>query len=186
VHLAANSLSNSLHCKENGLKLISADTIQLRHFIIALDYFDEFLSHILWIGGVVVFCAAILYGQVKGLHRFGKVVEYNKIGVLGTLICVVFGMGYGVVFWAHNIEGNTVLIGLPFSIFVIGWIWHHRKLLQISPISVMWFTSHICTLLLFVFWYVQWGGFPEFSQLPEGTDNFIRSFYASTNQKVEL
>lgn len=181
VHLAANSLSNTCH-KNDGLSSLAEGSIQMDHFAQALDWFDEFISHWLWIGGIMLFCLSILYSQAKALHRHGRVVKYFQLRWYESIACAVFGVVYGVIFWAHNIEGGTVILGLPMSLAVTWWLWARRhSLLTVSPIAVTYFVSHGVTAALLVFWFVLWGGFPEFSHLPQGS-NWIASFFATAGR----
>ena len=182
IHLAANSLSNTCH-SANGIKSLCEGSPQLQQYIAALDWFDELVSHILWIGGIMLFCVALLRTQVLSVSKHGNVIKYAGISFFQGILFVLFGLVYGVLFACHNIEGGTVAMGLPFCVAIVGYLmtWK-RELVSVSPISLLFLVSHIFTLALFFIWYWMWGGFPEFSQLKGG----IGSFYATTLHKTEL
>jgi hypothetical protein len=181
VHLAANSLSNTCHA-EGGLKRLCEGSTELKHYVAALDLFDELVSHVLWIGGIMLFCVALLAAQSAILRRHGTLVRYESIGYASGVVYCVYGAIYGVLFACHNIEGGTVAMGLPFALAIVAFLGRHR-MLKVSPVALIFFVSHLVTIALLVSWYIMWGGFPEFSQLPKERNNWIGSFYATTQQK---
>lgn len=178
---------------------------EINRYIAALDLFDELISHILWIGvskqknlcfgtevwfslfmkqGIILFCVALLRSQVLTLSKHGSVIKYQRISFLGGVVYTLFGLVYGVLFACHNIEGGTVLMGLPFCVLIVLYLAGlKRELIVVSPIAFLFFVSHVFTLALLLAYYNMFGGFPEFSQLKGST---IGSFYATTNHKQEL
>ncbi len=131
----------------------------------------------------MLFCVALLTIQFANLKRHGSVVKFESLSFFSVIICIIFGAIYGTLFACHNIEGGTVAMGLPFSVAIFAQLFRQKKLLAIAPIAVVFFVGHLVTLALLISWYLIWGGFPEFSQLPESNGNWIASFYATANHK---
>ena len=186
VHLAANSLSNTCFAR-NGISSVAEGSTELAHFAQALDWFDELVSHWLWISGIVIFAISILYSQISALQLHGKVVRYEETSIFTKILCALYGTVYGVIFWAHNIEGGTVFLGLPLSVFIVAWLGKRRdSLLAVSPIAVLFLVSHVVTTLLLVGWFFMWGGFPEFSHLPKDQNNWIASWYKTSGEQKAI
>jgi len=188
IHLSSNSLSNLFH----KLKLDSAPGSET--YMAALDLYDEFLSHILWVSGLCTFAFCIMRTQAvlpsTNAHFSGRqtpsLAHWRRLTVVEVLVCCLLATVYGVLFACHNIEGATAFIGAPFSVFLLLYIFKNGHLLRISRITVFFLASHLITLLIFVSWYyLNDYTFPEFSALRE--KNFINQFYAnSASNKVEL
>jgi hypothetical protein len=156
-------------------------------YIAALDLFDELISHILWIGGIILFCVALIRLQVASFSRHGSLVKYAKVSLAGIILFSIFGIIYGVLFACHNIEGfrikekkqifflffyffyfegGTVMMGLPFSVLLVLYLTtFNLSLVRTSPLALLFFVSHIITIVLLLIWFAMWGSFPEFSQL---------------------
>jgi hypothetical protein len=64
-----------------------------------------------------------------------------------------------------TIEGQTVWMGLPFTLLVtlFGLIWGRKKLGQ-QPVLAFFFVACAVALLLYAGWGLYWSGFPEFSE----------------------
>eukprot|EP00761_Pharyngomonas_kirbyi_P010439 gb/GECH01010459.1/.p1 GENE.gb/GECH01010459.1/~~gb/GECH01010459.1/.p1 ORF type:complete len:160 (+),score=40.04 gb/GECH01010459.1/:1-480(+) len=86
-----------------------------------------------------------------------------------TFIPVLAGILYGVETFMFTVEGQTVYLGLPYSIAVlsIAAIHQHHSPHRLSFLPVLSFytVSAAVTLLLLAAWYSWHGGFPEFSEL---------------------
>lgn len=149
-----------------------------------------------WIAGLCVFEWSILSVQVtlpSTNSKFATRVtpgRWLRLTPLATLVVAVLAAVYGVLFFCHNIEGCTVIIGLPFCAATVMLIAvRHRWLLRVSPVTVFFFVSHFVTLALFaLWWHVNDGAFPEFSALKNR--NFVNQFYANSQSdrgvQVEL
>jgi hypothetical protein len=194
IHLSSNSLSNLFHslAKITTTTTTTATTTTAATFSQALDLYDEFLSHLLWICGLCIFEWCIVATQITlpatNAHFATRpVVEsWTPLAWYKRLACAFVGLVYGVLFFCHNIEGSTVVIGLPFCMLMIVLIIRHARLLSLSPVVIFFFASHFVTLFLFAFWYhINDGAFPEFSALKNR--NFVNQFYAnSESNKMEL
>ena len=85
--------------------------------------------------------------------------------VVFSLTYIVAALIYGIVYFIIVIEAGTVPLGLPFAIIlsIVGLM--RRKDLRQQPITLFFVAAHGLALILFVIWFVRWGGFPQFSEL---------------------
>ncbi len=147
MHLSANSIDNLIEglARTQTLDVRGTDLFTLTYF------FDEYLSHFLWHLGVVGLAALAIYRewrQPSGSSTIWK-------------LAIPAGLLYGFTSFCFFDEGNTVSIGLPFSIAVVGitLIGGLRKLAQ-GPILAFFFTAYAFTLILLAGWGLAWQGFP--------------------------
>lgn len=147
MHLAANSIDNLIEAlaRTHALDVSGTDLFRLTYF------FDEYLSHILWHLGVVGLAALAIYREWRmpaGSSTIWK-------------LAIPAGLLYGFTSFCFFDEGNTVSIGLPFSIVVVGitLLWGLRKLAK-GPILAFFFTAYAFTFLLLAGWGLAWRGFP--------------------------
>jgi hypothetical protein len=144
MHLSANSIDNLLKLK--GLE--SGDVYNLTFF------YDETLGHYLWHFGTIGLSALFIFREWRNpLTGFQT----------GTGRNITAGICYGFVFFAMVVEGNTVPMGLPFTVLAIVFIliWNRAKLNQ-KPLSVLFLTGYLFAMSLFVIWGVWQKGFPGF------------------------
>ena len=199
--MSSNSLNNLCHSsgglkgKVNSFGFVWVFTLakdlygtksKVGEYVLALDLFDEFLSHWLWIGGICGFVVCIISSQKRVYKRmFADSIKFRSLSILETIGVFFCALVYGVLFWAHNIEGNTVILGIPFSLLVSAYVFvAHRRISRVSAVFLLFGLSHIVTLSLFAYWYNKFQGFPEFSELPKGT-NFIGSFYTAPKANMD-
>jgi hypothetical protein len=76
------------------------------------------------------------------------------------------GFVYGFTYFCIFLEGQTVVLGLPFAILItlLTLIWGWRKLAQ-QPVLAFFFFACLVAILLFTGWGLYWGGFPQFSDV---------------------
>jgi hypothetical protein len=144
MHLSANSIKHLMD------DLHGTDVYTLTNF------YDEVLSHYLWHLGMVALIALIIWRQVRNPLA-------SPLTSLRTeVICAVI---YGIVTFIIVIEAGTVPLGLPFAaaVTVVGLT--QRSRLREQPITAYFFLAHALALILFVIWFLRWGGFPQFSEL---------------------
>jgi hypothetical protein len=145
MHLAANSIGHWLS------ELINQDAYQVAHF------YDEVLSHILWHLGVIALSAQLIYRNWRYPHE----VTSSKM-----LTISFSGLLYGLTIFIMGIEGGTVAFLYPFSVlaFVVASIWGWGKFRNM-PVLIFFLVGYTLSTVLFTFWWIYWGYFPQFSEL---------------------
>ena len=145
MHLSANSIGHWLN------DLMGDDINQVTYF------YDEVLSHYLWHLGVVALSAQLIY---RGWRYPFK--DQSAQLILESIAGVI----YGLLVFIIGIEGGTVPLVFTFSVLaaVISLIWgwgHFRE----RPVVTFFLIGYGLAALLFLGWWLYWGGFPQFSHL---------------------
>jgi len=152
MHLAANSIDNLAEglAREGGINIIRTDIYTLTYFL------DEHLSHYLWHAGILGLTALLIYR------------EWRRPAGVKTIwwATIIAGLIYGFTSFCIFLEGQTVPIGLPFTIIIIllTLIWGRKKLAQ-QPLLGFFFVASLVVAGLLIGWGVYWGGFPQFSDV---------------------
>jgi len=144
MHLGANSIGHLLDDAKG------TDPQLLTHF------FDEVLGHYLWHIGMVALTGLLIWRQIKNPLEAALSSLWSEI---------VAALIYGIVYFIIVIEAGTVPLGLPFAVIVAIVGLMERKSLRQQPITLFFVAAHGLALILFVVWFVKWGGFPQFSDL---------------------
>ena len=84
--------------------MIGSDVYNLTYF------YDEVLGHYVWHFGVIGLSSLLIYRQWKNPFPQGKSVTGNNI---------IAGIIYGFTFFAMVVEGQTTLMGVPFTVLAI-------------------------------------------------------------------
>jgi len=144
MHLSANSIG---HLLDNAK---GTDAQLLTHL------YDEVLGHYLWHIGMVALTGLLVWRQIE--NPLTTALTSLRTEIVSAVI-------YGIVFFSIVIEAGTVPLGLPFVIIltIVGLM--RRKDLRQQPITAFFCLAHALALILFVIWFVRWGGFPQFSDL---------------------
>ena len=152
MHLAANSINNLIEnlAKQQVIDIQQTDIYQLTYF------YDEYLSHYLWHLGVIGLAALLIYRDWK--RPAGIPTLWWATGLAGLL--------YGFTLFCVFLEGQTVVLGLPFVaiIALLGLIWGRRHLAH-KPLLAFFFISCLLAAVLFAGWGLYWGGFPQFTEV---------------------
>jgi hypothetical protein len=152
MHLAANSINNLAG------KLASSREIDiLGTNIYALTYFyDERLSHYLWHVGILGMIGLLVYREWRSPAGTQTV----------WWATLVAGVIYGFTYFCIFLEGQTVLLGLPFAVIItlLTLLWGRKRLAK-GPLLAFFFVSCLLATILFIGWGLYWGGFPEFSEV---------------------
>ena len=152
MHLAANSINNliGMLAENQILDITPTDIYRLTYFI------DEHLSHVIWHIGIIGLAALLL---VRDWHRSADTPTQWWSTILAGLL-------YGFLLFCIFLEGQTVLLGLPFSlgITLLVLIWGRKQLAQ-KPILAFFFIACLVATLFLVGWGLYWGGFPQFSEV---------------------
>lgn len=144
MHLSANSIG---HLLQNTPE---TDAYTLTHF------YDEVLSHYLWHIGLAGLAALLIWRQVKN----------PLAAALPTLRTeIVAGLIYGLTTFIITIEAGTVPLGLPFAVLVSLFGITRRNQFRRQPLTAFFFVAHLLAMILFLIWFIRWGGFPQFSEL---------------------
>lgn len=148
MHLSANSINNLIGPASSPAA--SQDVASLTHF------YDEVLSHYLWHGAVIGMALLLL---VREWRRPPEDATTWWMTALGALM-------YGFTLFCIFLEGQTVLLGLPFSagltVFVLV---RARGALARRPVLAFFGISCALALVLLIGWGLYWGGFPQFSDV---------------------
>lgn len=143
MHLSANSIGHLIASEPPN------DQYTLTHF------YDEVLSHYLWHIGMFGLAALMIWRQMQNIFTTSFALRAEAIA----------GVIYGVVNFVITIEANTVPLGLPAAVLLIIWGLSQRRQFRQQPLTAFLTIAHTITLVLYVIWYVRFGGFPEFSDL---------------------
>jgi hypothetical protein len=152
MHLAANSIDNLIEglASRQVIDIQQTDIYQLTYF------FDEHLSHYLWHIGVVGLAALLIYR------------DWRRPAGIATLwwAAILAGLIYGFTLFCIFLEGQTVVLGLPFVAIValLGLIWG-RQHLSHKPLLAFFFIYCLFAAVLFAGWGLYWGGFPQFTEV---------------------
>ncbi len=152
MHLSANSVNNLAEsmAREGGIDITGTSIYQLTYF------FDEYLSHYLWHIGVLGFAGLLIYREARQPAE-GETIWWATI---------LAGILYGFTLFAIFLEGQTVPIGLPFTVLiVIASYLAGRGKMGFRPLTAFFFIATLIATLLFAGWGLYWGGFPEFSEV---------------------
>jgi len=152
MHLSANSIDNLIEAlaRNQSLDIKPTDIYRLTYF------FDEHLSHYLWHIGIAGFAALLIY---RDWRRTAETPTRWWVTLLAGLL-------YGFTLFCIFLEGQTVLLGLPFVVMItlLVLIWGRKQLAQ-KPILAFFFIACLVALLLLGGWELYWGGFPQFSDV---------------------
>jgi len=144
MHLSANSINNLIGnlAKNQVIDVTMTDIYHLTYF------YDEDLGHFLWHIGVVGLAALLIYESWRQPAQ--EKTDWRLVTPAGVL--------YGFTCFCFFVEGNTLILGLPFVAVVtlLILIWGRVKLTG-QPVLAFFFVSCTLALLLFVGWRLYWG-----------------------------
>jgi hypothetical protein len=147
MHLSANSINNLIgHLAKDGvIDVTSTDISTLIYF------YDEYLSHYLWHIGTVGMALLLVFES--WLQPAGEKTNWCMVIPAGIL--------YGFTCFCFFLEGNTMILGLPFVVVVtfLVLIWGRRKLAE-QPVLAFFYVACLLALLMFIGWLLYWGYFP--------------------------
>lgn len=146
MHLAANSINNLIGnlAKDQVVDVTTSDIYHLTYF------YDEYLSHYLWHIGVAGLAVLLIYRAWRN----------PSIENTDWRLVIPAGILYGFTSFCFFLEGNTLLLGLPFVIIVtlLVLIWGRSKLARQSVLA-FFFVACSFAFLLFAGWRLYWGSF---------------------------
>ena len=146
MHLSSNSINNLIGnlAKNQVIDVTTTDIYHLTYF------YDEYLGHYLWHIGVVGLTALLIYESWRNPAQ--EKTDWRLVVPAGVL--------YGFTCFCFFLEGNTLILGLPFVTIVtmldLGW---GRKRLAHQPILAFFFVACLLAFLMFVGWRLYWGCF---------------------------
>lgn len=152
MHLAANSINNLAEglARKQVVDITATTIYELTYFL------DEYLSHYIWHFSIWGFAALLVNREWK--HPAGAITNW--------WLAIPAGMIYGFTKFCVFLEGNTVMMSLPFAvIFTLGTLIWGRKKLVSQPILAFFFIAFLVTTLFFIGWGLYFGGFPPFSEV---------------------
>jgi len=143
MHLSANSISN----------LFGPGSSSIHNLV---HFYDEVLSHYLWHFATIGF-SALLLSHIN-TSPTSECVDWTLIAPSAIL--------YGLSFFLAINEGGTVPLGLPAAALIVLWIVFSRRRVAGKHNLVGFFlVGYAVAIVLFLGWYLYWGGFPEFSEV---------------------
>ena len=146
MHLSANSINNLTGnlAKDQVVDVTSTDIYHLTYF------YDEYLSHYLWHIGVVGLAILLICNAWR----------YPSSERTDWRLVVPAGLLYGFTCFCFFLEGNTLILGLPFAVVIalLVLIWGRVKLAQ-QPVLAFFFVACLFASLLFAGWRLYWGSF---------------------------
>ena len=168
MHLAANAIKHLLtdltpaDAEYLSIARVARDDIDLtKTEIYALtDNFDERLGHLIWHSGILGLAAVLLVGEFR--HHAGQ--DQANMGLI-----VPAGILHGLTLFTIFIEGQTVILGLPFVVSVSAYgLTAGRKWFRRRPLITFFTITAVLAAFLIIGWGLYWGNsdcgwFPEFS-----------------------
>lgn len=152
MHLSANSIHNLMDAlaKNPSTSSPGTDIYKLTYF------FDEDLGHWVWHLGLIGLGALLIYHEWR--HPVDALTDW-RLALSG-------GVVYGLLLFAVYVEGQTVVLGLPFAIAValFGWFSQRAKLNH-RPVLAFFFVACAVATMLFLVWGICFRGFPQFSDI---------------------
>ena len=148
MHLAANSIDNLAEglARKQLLDITGSDIYALTYFL------DEHLSHYLWHFGIVGLASLLVYREWR----------YPAAEKMTWWATVLAGLISGITYFCIFVEGQTVLLGFPFTFIItlLTLIWGRRKAAR-QPVFAFFFIACLVAFVLMAGWGLYWGGFPE-------------------------
>lgn len=146
MHLSANSINNLIGnlAKTDVIDVTGTDIYHLTYF------YDEYLSHFLWHIGIVGLAALLIYESWR--KPADERTDWRMVIPAGVL--------YGFTCFCFFLEGNTLILGLPFT-FIVNFlvlVWGRKKLAQ-QPVLAFFFAACLLAFLMFIGWRLYWGCF---------------------------
>lgn len=146
MHLSANSINNLIGylARDGVVNVKPTDLYTLTYF------YDEYLGHYLWHIGVAGLTALLIYESWK------QPAEEKT----NWWLVVPAGIIYGFTCFCFFLEGNTLMLGLPFVIVVsLLVLIRGRKKLAQQPLLAFFFVTSLVAFVLFAGWWLYWGSF---------------------------
>ncbi|MFP3976241.1 MAG: hypothetical protein ACLFVK_08490 [Dehalococcoidia bacterium] len=143
MHLSANSIAGLLGTQSGTVR-------DLAHF------YDEVLSHYLW--HVAIMGLSVLLMLSARVSSTASDVRWALVAPSAIL--------YGLTYFLAVNEGGTVPLGLPAAVLIPLWVIISKRQIVRTHDLVAFFTAgYGVAIILFLGWYVYWGGFPQFSEV---------------------
>jgi len=124
------------------------------------NFWDEALGHLLEDAGTIGFAIGITWAEEASRHE-----SMAEVGGRGWL--VAGAVCYGFIFFAGGVEGGTVPLTLPWSLIYTVWalaaVRGRRDAPGARPALLFFLAAFMTAFVLFLFWGLLHGGFPEFS-----------------------
>jgi hypothetical protein len=146
IHLAANSIARYV-------KDVPGSEIYR-----AVYLFDEVISHFLWDGGVFLISLALIVSAVK--------TKQSPLNQLQSSLLLLGAVLYGFTFTVNGIEGQTVIFTFPAAGIgcALSFFLSLREKGE-NQVLLFFLLGYFLSLILFAYWGIAHGGFPEFSEL---------------------
>lgn len=148
MHLAANAIDNLIEglANQQVLDIKGTDIYTLTYFL------DETLSHYIWHLGIIGLATLIIYREWRYSPK-------EKMTLWATILAGVLS---GITYFCIFDEGQTVALGLPFTMIITLWtlFWGRKKMAK-KPILAYFLITCMTAFILLTGWGLYFGGFPE-------------------------
>lgn len=151
---------HGLHLSANAIARVAGQTVDSKVFQ-TVYFFDEIISHFFWdIGTFLISLGIILLAS--GIN----VPSHSRVNVF-LLVCGA--VLYGFCFAVNGIEGQTVVFVVPAACVGVAVTFlavkKNRKKDLYNPVHIFFLIAYFLSLVLFAYWRITQGGFPQFSEL---------------------
>lgn len=152
MHLSANSIHNlaEAFARRHEPDLTGTSVYHL------IYWFDERLSHSVWYLGMIGLMGVLILAEARA-----------PAGALTVRwLAALAGLIYGFTYFCTFLEGQSVLLGLPWAALVAAFtLVRGRRTLAQRPLAAFFGVACLVALLLFVGWGLYWRGFPQFTDV---------------------
>jgi len=152
LHLSANSIHNLAEdlSRRHELDITGTSVYRLIYF------FDERLSHLVWHLGMLGLAGLLMLREAR--DPTGAATRW--------WVAAAAGLVYGLTYFCVFLEGQTLLLGLPFAAIVTALtLVRGRGTLRHRPLAAFFGLACLVALLLFLGWGLYWRGFPQFTDV---------------------
>lgn len=152
IHLSANAIDNLIGnlAQTKGIDITGTDIFRLTYF------FDEHLGHYLWHLGILGLTGLLVYREC--CSPVGQKTNW--------WVTLLAGAIYGFTYFCVFLEGQTVVLGLPFALLVVLLVLSfRRKSLGQQPVMAFFFLACLVAVMLFTGWGIYWQSLPQFSEV---------------------
>jgi hypothetical protein len=141
IHLATNAIGDVFSPGDARGTFYATEAGNLDH------WFDEGLGHWLWHLAWAALSILILWRAT--VRRDWPTAE--------SLLSLAAGLMQGVTFFFVTVEGETTLLGIPLSLFILAWTTRERLGGSTNPVFRFFLVSSAVTLLLYAMWAIAYG-----------------------------
>jgi hypothetical protein len=141
IHLATNAIGDVFSPGTERGTFYATEAGDLDH------WFDEGLGHWLW---------HLAWAALSILMLWRATVRRTWPTPAGAL-AIVAGLIQGMTFFFVTVEGETTLLGIPLSLFIVAWTARETLGGSTNPVFRFFLVSSAVTLLVYAVWVIAYG-----------------------------